>query len=81
MKIQSANGLIGCLIYCADDQYRIRIYDRDNSYEFKDYDIRHSDMFFKIEDSDVYLYEDGDDAWIDHSPDTLGLTGVDDAEA
>lgn len=78
MKITSANGLIGCLIYCADDQYRVRIYDRDNSYEFKDYDILHSDMFFKIQDTDVYLYEDGDDMWIDHGPNTLRLTGLDD---
>jgi hypothetical protein len=73
MKIESANGREACLIYCGDDQYRIRIYDKHKLGMFKDYDIRHFDLFFEIKDEDAYLYEEGDQQWIDHSPETLGI--------
>lgn len=72
MNIKSANGLTGCLIYCGDNQYCIRIYDEHNPNMFKDYDIRHWDLFFRIDDEDAYLYEDGDKCWLDNSPETLG---------
>jgi hypothetical protein len=71
MNIKTANGLRACLIYCGDGQYRVRIYD-ERGYEFKDYDIKHCDLFFEINDEDAYLYELGDKCWIDHSPQTLG---------
>jgi hypothetical protein len=66
-----ANNKVGCLIYCGDEQYRIRFYNPDKS--FKDYDIKISDLFFKIDDEDAYLYEDDDKCWIDHSPSTLDI--------
>lgn len=56
MKYENANGKTGCLIWCADDNYRIRIYNDDLT--FNDYDIKHSDLFFKITDGDAFLYED-----------------------
>ena len=73
MKIESANGREACLIYCGDDQYRIRIYDKHKLGMFKDYDIRHFDLFFEIKYEDAYLYEDGNRLWIDHSLETLGI--------
>jgi hypothetical protein len=65
MKIESVNGREGCLIYC-DGTYRIRFYTGVGV--FKDYDIRHTDLWFEINDDDCFLYEDGDKAWIDHGP-------------
>lgn len=73
MKSELANGRVGCLIYCADGQYRVRIYDEHKLSMFKDYDIKHCDLFFTITDEDAHLYEDGDRCWIDHSPETLGI--------
>ena len=72
MKVESANGRTACLIYCGDQKYRIRIYDEHNSSMFKDYDIRHFDLFFTIDDEDAYLYEDGERLWLDNSSNTLG---------
>lgn len=71
MNTTRANGKKGCLIYCGDDQYRIRIYNADKT--FTDYDIKIADLFFKIDDEDAYLYSDGKHHWIDHSPSTLGI--------
>lgn len=73
MKVESANGRTACLIYCGDGEYRIRIYDKIKLGMFNDYDIKHSDLFFNINDEDAFLYEDGDEKWIDHSPSTLGI--------
>lgn len=72
MKInsKSADGKTACLIYCADGEYRIRIYEPYAS-SFQDYDIKHNDLFFVIKDEDAYLYTDGIKHWIDHSPSTL----------
>jgi len=69
----SANGTDCCLIWCGDGQYRIRVYDKDS---FKDYDILHNDLFFKICDEDAHFYTDGDKMWIDHAPSTRGA-GID----
>jgi len=69
MKIESVNGREACLIHCADGVYRIRLYTSVDI--FKDYDIRHNDLWFEINDNDCFLYEDGENAWIDHSPMTL----------
>lgn len=69
MKVTKANGAEACLIYCADGQYRIRVY--KTSKKFIDYDIKHNDLWFMIDDEDASFYSDGDKHWIDHSPDTL----------
>lgn len=71
MKVSSAKGKEALLIYCADGNYRIRVYTDNN--EFIDYDIKHSDLWFHILDEDAYFYEDGDKKWLDHSPSTLGI--------
>ena len=71
--IKSALGLECCLIYCAGGEYRIRVYNKDRLGEFKDYDIKHSDLWFEITDPDAFLYEDGDRMYLDHGPKTLGI--------
>ena len=74
MKIESANGKEGCLIYCGDCKYRIRFYDDMKMGMFKDYDIAHCDLFFTVNDEDAYLYEHEDGKmYLDHSPETLGI--------
>jgi hypothetical protein len=72
MKIESADGREGYLIWCGGDRYVFRIY-KEAPHEFTDYDLRHSDMRVRIIDFDAFFYTDGEDARIDHSPDTLGL--------
>ena len=72
VKIQSADGREGYLIWCGGDRYVFRIYS-DAPHEFVDYDLRHSDMKVKIMDSDAFFYTDETGACIDHSPATLGI--------
>ena len=71
MKIESADGREGYLIWCGGDRYVFRIY--TETHEFTDYDICHTDMRVKIMDSDAFFYTDEKGARVDHSPDTLGI--------
>jgi hypothetical protein len=71
VKIESADGREGYLIWCGGDRYVFRIY--NEVHDFVDYDISHSDMRIRIIDTDAYFYTDGTDARIDHSPETLGI--------
>ena len=72
MKIESADGVEGILIWCGGDRYVFRIYTAAPD-DFVDYDLRHSDMRVKIMDSDAFFYVNDKGACIDHSPDTLGI--------
>jgi hypothetical protein len=71
MKIESADGREGYLIWCGGDRHVFRIY--DEKHEFVDYDICHTDMRVRITDPDAFFYVDGEHARIDHSPATLGI--------
>lgn len=68
-----ANGLRGQLLYSFEGTYVFRIYDKD--YNFKDYNLQHSDLSVIIDDEDAFLYEhiDGGIGKLDHSPETLGF--------
>lgn len=71
--LKSANGLVGCLIYCADGKYRLRVYDEHKMSMFEDYEIAIGELFFEINDEDAYLYVNSRGTkYIDHSPKTLG---------
>jgi len=72
VKIESADGREGCLIWCGGDRYVFRIYTKAPD-QFVDYDLRHSDMTIKIVDPDAFFYSDKTGEWIDHSPATLGI--------
>ncbi len=72
MKIDSADGREGYLIWCGGDRYVFRIY-TDAPNKFTDYDLRHSDMKVKIVDSDAFFYSDEQSDCIDHAPATLGI--------
>lgn len=72
MKIESADGREGYLIWCGGDRYVFRIYTAAPD-EFVDYDICHTDMRVKIIDSDAFFYTDGVEARVDHAPATLGI--------
>ena len=71
VKIESADGREGYLIWCGGDRYVFRIYNK--AHDFVDYDIRHSDMRVRIIDSDAFLYSNDKGSTIDHSPATLGI--------
>jgi hypothetical protein len=72
MKIESADGQEGYLIWCGGDRYVFRIYTQAPD-KFVDYNIRHTDMRVKIVDSDAFFYTDEQGSCIDHSPATLGI--------
>jgi hypothetical protein len=71
MKIKSADGQEGYLIWCGGDRYVFRIY--NEVHDFVDYDLRHSDMKIKIVDSDAFFYSDEKGYCVDHAPATLGI--------
>jgi hypothetical protein len=71
MVIKPANGQTGYLIWCGGDRYVFRVYDQEHN--FVDYDIKHSDMRIQIQDEDAHFYAEGEDNWVDHSPETLGI--------
>ena len=70
MKI-SADGIEGVLIWCADGQYRFRVY--TDTFEFTDYDLLHSDLSVTITDKTATFYSDDTGNMLDYSPDTLGI--------
>lgn len=73
MKITSADGVNGILIYVhVANTYVFRVYDHPNN-TFKDYDLLHSDLSITINDSDASFYEQGERMSLDHSPETLGI--------
>ena len=72
MKIESADGREGILIWCGGDRYVFRIYINAPE-EFVDYDICHTDMTIKIVDPDAFFYSNEKGDYIDHSPATLGI--------
>ena len=72
MKIESADGREGLLIWCGGDRYVFRIYS-NAPHDFVDYDIRHTDMRIVIKDTDAFFYSDEQGACVDHSPATLGI--------
>jgi hypothetical protein len=72
MKIESADGREGYLIWCGGDRYVFRIYSNAPD-EFVDYDICHTDMCVVIRDTDAYFYTNGTDTRVDHAPATLGI--------
>jgi hypothetical protein len=72
MKIESADGVEGILIWCGGNRYVFRVYTAAPD-EFVDYDISHTDMCVVIRDSDAYFYTDDTGARVDHAPATLGI--------
>jgi len=67
--IKSAKGLKGVLCVSAGFTF-LRVNNEDNTYT--DYDIFHYDMNITIDDDDAHIYKDGDEYYIDYSPETLG---------
>lgn len=71
MKRTPAKGIKGHLLYNGGGHYSFRVYGPD--FKFKDYNLQHSDLMVMIVDPDSTLYEDDNgNAWLDHSPETLG---------
>lgn len=74
MKVKPASRRKAMLIRtCVGTEHEtvmIRIYNPDRSY--KDYDLYHHDLEIIIDDDSACLYEDGDNNYIDYSPEALG---------
>ena len=80
VKIQTANGTKGFLIWDGIGKFMFRVYEYEqveggiNTIKgFKDYDVLHSDLQIIINDDDSSFseYDDGRLS-LDHSPSTLG---------
>ena len=76
--VRSANGIEGTLCYGHCRQYFLRVRDATVVEGFIDYDLRHSDLSIRIIDEDAAFYDfgSGNNALLDHAPDTLGLKMV-----
>lgn len=78
-KAVPANGVTGCLLpgFRTDSAGVFRVY--HDKGEFTDYDLYHSDLTVTINDPDAYFYTtDTGEAFLDHSPATLGKEATDD---
>lgn len=77
-EVEPAKG-IHCvlLVSGASDGYFLRV---RLGTEFRDYRLLHSDLEVRIVDNDAFFYRVGDDLWLDHAPETLGLEVVNVAE-
>ena len=72
VRVESADGQEGYLIWSGGDRYVFRIYTAAPN-EFTDYDIHHTDMRIRIIDEDAFFYSNDKGDSIDHSPATLGI--------
>ena len=70
MKLR-AEGVEGVLIWCADGQYRFRVY--TDTFEFTDYDLLHYDLCVTITDKTAIFYSDDEGNRLDHDLATLGI--------
>jgi hypothetical protein len=70
-QVEPAMGIHGMLLVSgAGTEYFLRV---RHGAEFLDYRLAHSDVEIRIVDNDAFLYRAGDDLWLDHAPESLGL--------
>ncbi len=70
-EVEPAKGIHGMLLTSgAGNGYFLRV---RHGAEFRDYRLAHSDVEIRIVDNEAFFYRAGDDLWLDHAPDTLGL--------
>lgn len=75
--VRPASGVSGMLCRSFDGSVFVRVTHADGS--FTDYDFRHDDLSITIDaDSFASFYHCGDDHFLDHSPEVLGLADVND---
>jgi hypothetical protein len=74
IECQKAHKLKGYLCMSLEGQYFFRRYQQDGS--FCDYDINHTDMEIQIVDTDAYIYKKDGECYIDHAPESLGLSNA-----
>ena len=75
-EVESAAGVKGTIIRGIDGRMIFRVY--HDSGRFTDYEIRHDDLSVTIdEDALAAFYKIGEDHILDHSPQVLGLKGID----
>jgi len=73
-EVEPAKGVHGILLFSGvGDGYVLRV---RHGAEFRDYRLAHSDMEVRIVDNEAFFYRAGDDFWLDHAPETLGLETV-----
>ena len=73
-KIVSAKGKEICIFYGADGDYYVRVY--ESEHEYKDYEMKFTDLFAVVTSDDIALYENEDGAaWIDHTPEVIRSLG------
>jgi hypothetical protein len=74
-KVRSAAGVSGVLIKLFNGGYAFRVYDENHN--FIDYNIKHDDLSITIESDELAsFYTAGDNHYLDHSPEVLGLDKV-----
>ena len=76
-EVRSASGVEGVLCRTLDGDYFFRIYQKG---QFRDFDLRHSDLKVRITDGDASFYEHEKFRLLDHSPEVLGLEKIEDTD-
>jgi hypothetical protein len=76
LQVTNAAGVEGFLIRDAiDRKWYFRVYDAGDKSKFVDYALHHLDLHVRIDSEEMaafYHDEDGN-AWLDYSPEVLGL--------
>ncbi len=76
-KVDNAAGVSGVLIKLSNGSYAFRVYQKNK--KFTDYKISHDDLSVKIEsDALASFYSNGENNFLDHSPEVFDLTKVED---
>lgn len=76
LRATDAAGAEGCLIRDGiDHKWYFRVYDTGDKSKFVDYELRHLDLQVHIASEEMAaFYQDKDgNAWLDYSPEVLGL--------
>jgi len=68
--ITPATGVSGHLLRVDYDTFVFRVYAEDHTWV--DYDLRHSDLCVTLTDPDAFFYQEGNEHYLDHAPETLG---------
>lgn len=74
VDVQPAKGVEGILCCSSDNRWFFRVYETGDKSQFSDYDLVHDDLLVKIDpDEMASFYDDGENQWLDHSPEVFGL--------
>ena len=75
VNVKPANGVEGFLLQSGvDGTWSFRVYETEDKRQFTDYELFHQDLQITIDSDEMAsFYDDGENQWLDYSPQVLGL--------